>query len=112
MLITSGKCVHSFCFCLSDVGRYRYGPSQLFNCHYDDSVTDPSTGFKSEWTLLIYLTGIEDGIQDGETVFYLDHNKKKPVVAPLERGTALLHRHGRVGDSTARGVEMMNGWPN
>lgn len=34
--------------------------------HYDDSVLDPLTGAKSEWTLLIYLTGIEDGVEGGE----------------------------------------------
>ncbi|KDN52724.1 hypothetical protein K437DRAFT_162716 [Tilletiaria anomala UBC 951] len=77
---------------------YRYSPSQLFGAHYDDSVTDPKTGKKSEWTLLIYLSGIEDGIEGGETVFYKDHSRKgdsdREIVAPLERGSALLHRHG------------------
>jgi hypothetical protein len=34
--------------------------------HYDDSVKDPLTGAKSEWTLLIYLTGMEDGVEGGE----------------------------------------------
>lgn len=34
--------------------------------HYDDSVRDPLTGAKSEWTLLIYLTGVEDGVEGGE----------------------------------------------
>lgn len=33
--------------------------------HYDDSVLDPLTGAKSEWTLLIYLTGVEDGVEGG-----------------------------------------------
>jgi len=34
--------------------------------HYDDSVHDVITGAKSEWTLLIYLTGVEDGVEGGE----------------------------------------------
>jgi len=33
--------------------------------HYDDSVRDPVTGAISEWTLLIYLTGAEDGVEGG-----------------------------------------------
>lgn len=30
--------------------------------HYDDYSEDPVTGYRSEWTLLVYLTGAEDGI--------------------------------------------------
>lgn len=50
------------------------------------------------WTLLIYLTGVQDGVQGGETVFYTETTKREPVrevVTSLDRGTALLHRHGR-----------------
>jgi len=39
--------------------------------HYDDSVKDPLTGAKSEWTLLIYLTGAEDGIEGGEVGYWI-----------------------------------------
>jgi len=55
------------------------------------------TGAKSEWTLLVYLTGIEDGVEGGETLFYKDEKgKAREVIAvPLTRGTALLHRHGQ-----------------
>lgn len=65
----------------------------MFRQHYDDEVTDPLSGLKSEWTLLIYLTGIEDGVQGGETAFRT--NEGKDIVVGLNRGTALLHRHGR-----------------
>ena len=67
---------------------------QLFRKHYDDSIT--SDGLTSEWTLLIYLSGLEDGVIGGETVFDLVQGKKttKEMVVPLNRGTALLHRHG------------------
>ena len=73
---------------------YKYTPNQHFGPHYDDAVADPSgNGSRSEWTLLIYLTGVEDGVRGGETVFYLDSKMKKQVKAPLNRGTALLHRY-------------------
>ncbi|KAI0062337.1 hypothetical protein BV25DRAFT_1907691 [Artomyces pyxidatus] len=80
----------------SNIRLYKYTPSQHFGQHYDDSVRDTETGAKSEWTLLVYLTGIEDGVEGGETIFYTNENRKSSVaiVAPLTRGTALLHRHG------------------
>lgn len=52
--------------CNSNIRMYKYTPSQHFGPHYDDSVKDAATGAKSEWTLLIYLTGIEDGVKGGE----------------------------------------------
>ncbi|KAF5386683.1 hypothetical protein D9615_001915 [Tricholomella constricta] len=85
---------HSF---NSNIRVYKYTPSQHFGKHYDDSVRDPMTGAKSEWTLLIYLTGAEDGVEGGETLFYKDERGKRQevITAPLTRGTALLHRHGQ-----------------
>ena len=50
----------------SNIRLYKYTPSQHFNPHYDDFVRDAKTGAVSEWTLLIYLTGVEDGVQGGE----------------------------------------------
>lgn len=52
--------------CNSNIRVYKYTPEQYFGPHYDDSVRDPETGAKSEWTLLIYLTGVEDGVLGGE----------------------------------------------
>ncbi|KAK0210636.1 hypothetical protein DFS33DRAFT_1294426 [Desarmillaria ectypa] len=85
---------HSF---NSNIRFYKYTPSQHFGPHYDDSVRDAITGAKSEWTLLIYLSGVEDGVQGGETIFYKDEKCRcdGTTVAPLNRGTALLHRHGQ-----------------
>ncbi|KAI6150558.1 hypothetical protein BKA82DRAFT_4117185 [Pisolithus tinctorius] len=81
--------------CNSNIRIYKYTPMQHFGAHYDDSVKDIHTGAKSEWTLLIYLTGVEDGVKGGETVFYIEKGKlRETIVAPLTRGTALLHRHG------------------
>lgn len=78
---------------------YRYLPTELFGPHYDESTRDESTGLYSEWTLLIYLTGKEDGVEGGETVFYENHStKNKAIVAPLERGMGLFHRHGQVSN--------------
>lgn len=69
------------------------------------------TKCKTTWTLLIYLSGAEDGVKGGETVFYTDEHimksarKKKKgsaadddegvLVPPLMRGLALLHKHGK-----------------
>ena len=61
--------------------------------HYDDDTVDPITGTKSEWTILIYLTGVEDGVKAGETIFY--PAGKSAVSVDLLRGRAVLHKHGR-----------------
>ena len=45
---------------------YKYTPGQHFGPHYDDSVRDAVTGDRSEWTLLVYLTGVQDGVEGGE----------------------------------------------
>ncbi|KZT68187.1 hypothetical protein DAEQUDRAFT_766569 [Daedalea quercina L-15889] len=91
---TEARPVHSL---NSNIRMYKYTPGQHFGCHYDDSVRDPQTGAQSEWTLLVYLTGAEDGVKGGETIFYTGQKGKRgteAIVAPLTRGTALLHRHG------------------
>ncbi|KAH9934674.1 uncharacterized protein B0H18DRAFT_1082481 [Fomitopsis serialis] len=80
--------VHSF---NSNIRMYKYTPGQHFGCHYDDSVRDPQNGAKSEWTLLVYLTGIEDGVKGGETIFYTGQKGKRGtevITAPLTKGTA------------------------
>ena len=59
----SARAAHSL---NSNIRLYKYTPSQHFNPHYDDSIRDAKTGAVSEWTLLIYLTGVEDGVQGGE----------------------------------------------
>lgn len=54
----------------SNIRLYRYTQGQHFGQHYDDAVTDPLSGLRSEWTLLIYLSGIEDGVVGGEVSRY------------------------------------------
>lgn len=55
---------------------------------------------RTTWTLLLYLTSPVTGCEGGETVFYPDPPSKReaappPVVAELDVGMALLHRHGK-----------------
>lgn len=92
----------------SNIRIYRYQENSLFSCHYDDHSIDPHYGpsyGKSEWTVLFYLTGEEDGVLGGQTVFYTTHIKPKKqttentIQAPLMRGAALFHRHGKVSGS-------------
>ncbi|KAF7304816.1 Fe2OG dioxygenase domain-containing protein [Mycena kentingensis (nom. inval.)] len=96
--------------CNSNIRMYKYAPEQYFGPHYDDDCRDTMTGARSEWTLLIYLTGNEDGVEGGETLFYPKAKGKDPIVAPLKRGSALLHRHGRdcllhEGSAVRKGVK-------
>ncbi|GJE95187.1 2OG-Fe(II) oxygenase [Phanerochaete sordida] len=80
----------------SNIRMYKYTPGQHFGPHYDDAVRDAVTGDRSEWTLLVYLTGVQDGVEGGETLFYKQERgkPKETITPPLTRGTALLHRHG------------------
>ncbi|KAK3686400.1 hypothetical protein LTR37_019873 [Vermiconidia calcicola] len=87
---------------------YRYSKGQFFDQHYDDSnnlmfpSADSPTAVpaKTTWTLLLYLTSPATGCIGGETVFHPDQPSKweaapPPIVAELEVGMALLHRHGK-----------------
>ncbi|KAF7793102.1 hypothetical protein EIP86_004210 [Pleurotus ostreatoroseus] len=87
----TNRAVHSL---NTNIRMYKYTAGQYFGPHYDDSVRDTLTGVKSEWTLLIYLTGAQDGVEGGETLFYKDEKGKprETIAPPLTRGMALLHR--------------------
>ncbi|KAF4550343.1 Hypothetical protein D9617_17g046110 [Elsinoe fawcettii] len=98
---------------------YRYREGHYFEKHYDEENLLPfeiekADGGKEKvqgrttWTLLIYLSGPATGCEGGETVFYPEEEtmatfgkrgaagrEQKEVVADLEVGMALLHRHGR-----------------
>ena len=81
---------------------YRYSPGQFFDQHYDDAnlVAHSSGPARTTWTLLLYLTSPATGCEGGETVFYPEPAGKRdpvpePVIAELEVGMALLHRHGK-----------------
>ncbi|CZT22364.1 uncharacterized protein RCC_08233 [Ramularia collo-cygni] len=92
----------------SNIRIYRYKTAQFFDQHYDESnnimfqsASSPeSVKAKTTWTLLLYLTSPATGCIGGETVFYPDPPSKReatpaPIVAELEVGMALLHRHGQ-----------------
>ncbi|XP_008803774.2 uncharacterized protein LOC103717237 isoform X2 [Phoenix dactylifera] len=87
---------------------YRYKVGQRFGRHIDESV-DLGDGCKTQYTLLIYLSGSEgskvkksvggnqesfmQSLVGGETVFYDQRQGVVAEVAPVE-GMALLHIHG------------------
>jgi hypothetical protein len=59
-----------------------------------------ATPARTTWTLLLYLSSPATGCIGGETVFYPEAPSKREaaprqVVAELEVGMALLHRHGK-----------------
>ena len=62
--------------------RCRYLPGQRFNRHYDDCI-DIGGGAKTAYTLLVYLSGKDSGLQGGETVFY---GESYPVTQTVTRG--------------------------
>ncbi|EGP91052.1 unnamed protein product [Zymoseptoria tritici ST99CH_1A5] len=92
----------------SNIRIYRYSKGQFFDQHYDDAnnVMFPSEASpqsikgRTTWTLLLYLSSPATGCIGGETIFYPEPASKReaapsPVIAELEVGTALLHRHGK-----------------
>ncbi|KAK5114608.1 hypothetical protein LTR85_010185 [Meristemomyces frigidus] len=69
------------------------------NVKFPSAIAPSAIAAKTTWTLLLYLTSPATGCKGGETVFYLDPPSKReaappPVIAELEVGMALLHRHG------------------
>lgn len=73
---------------------YQYGPGDLFGKHVDGSNTVAQPAGRTEYTLLVYLTGAAEGLVGGETAFYGDGGRELLRVAP-QAGSALLHRHGK-----------------
>eukprot|EP00930_Biecheleria_cincta_P071288 TRINITY_DN58801_c0_g1_i1.p1 TRINITY_DN58801_c0_g1~~TRINITY_DN58801_c0_g1_i1.p1 ORF type:complete len:238 (+),score=29.46 TRINITY_DN58801_c0_g1_i1:338-1051(+) len=69
---------------------YKYVPGDVFGQHVDGS-NMTSLG-PTEFTLLIYLSGSEEGMNGGETAFY-SGGKEILRVTPVA-GSALIHRHG------------------
>lgn len=70
------------------------------NISFPSASSESSVPAKTTWTLLLYLTSPVTGCEGGETVFYPDPPSKReaappPVVAELDIGMALLHRHGK-----------------
>ncbi|ODV70660.1 uncharacterized protein CYBJADRAFT_170064 [Cyberlindnera jadinii NRRL Y-1542] len=76
--------------CLSsNIRVYRYTKGQYFDKHVDESQwTD---GGRTHWTVLIYLTGPNEGLRGGETVFY---DEDEVLSVEPRTGSVCLHRHG------------------
>eukprot|EP00658_Telonema_sp_P-2_P052410 TRINITY_DN40605_c0_g1_i2.p1 TRINITY_DN40605_c0_g1~~TRINITY_DN40605_c0_g1_i2.p1 ORF type:complete len:127 (-),score=22.94 TRINITY_DN40605_c0_g1_i2:30-410(-) len=71
---------------------YAYDPGHMFGPHYDDYNT--VDGARTEFTVLVYLTGPQQGLKGGGTSFYSEHGEELLTFEP-EAGTALLHQHGQ-----------------
>lgn len=76
---------------------YSYEPGHHFGAHYDDDFYDPITRRRSEWTLLIYLTGEEDGVV-GECG--AEKQGLLPTLCVAEKDDAFLHRQAARQHST------------
>lgn len=86
--------------CSPRIRVYRYSKGQRFGQHVDGSADEPSLGGRTHFTVLVYLNGSdrdppEMRVRGGETVFWKDHDGKRPALAfPPTRGVCLYHGHG------------------
>lgn len=82
---------------------YRYDTGDEFNLHIDGDwpgyglSEDGSEmvlweGIHSMITMLLYLNGVEDGIEGGDTLLF-ERGQQKAAVSP-KKGRALFFRHG------------------
>ncbi len=75
----------------------RYEPGQRFNRHYDDSV-DMGNGLRTAYTLLMYLSGQEHGMQGGETVFYSHGERTSGAIRYLSQKSEQLAQRAQQGE--------------
>mmetsp|Transcript_58710 Transcript_58710/g.109932 ORF Transcript_58710/g.109932 Transcript_58710/m.109932 type:complete len:269 (-) Transcript_58710:62-868(-) len=86
--------------CSPRIRVYRYVKGQRFGQHVDGSRDEPEMGGRTHFTVLVYLNGGDRDAKDfqvkgGETVFWKDHDGKRPALAfPPTRGVCLFHGHG------------------
>jgi len=69
---------------------YKYEPGDVFGQHIDGMNVTPRG--RTEFTLLLYLSGEAEGLLGGETAFY-DGGQELVRITPVA-GSALVHRHG------------------
>lgn len=98
--------------CSPNIRLYRYGVGQRFGRHVD-LASRLASGGVTEFTVLLYLSDVGDGLAGGETLFYADHHAKEPLYrfAPCA-GAALVHAHGdrcltHEGAAVAAGVKYL-----
>lgn len=78
--------------CNSNIRLYKYQPGQRFGKHIDQSNYLGEMG-ATEYTVLLYLN---EGVREGETVLYKDHDGDYEAARYTPSlGSALLHAHGR-----------------
>jgi len=86
--------------CSPRIRVYRYSKGQRFGQHVDGSRNEPDMGGRTHFTVLVYLNGgdrevPELQVRGGETVFWKDHDGRRPALAfPPTRGVCLYHGHG------------------
>lgn len=86
--------------CSPRIRVYRYTRGQRFGQHVDGSVDEPDMGGRTHFTVLVYLNGGERDppefrVKGGETIFWKDHDGRRPALAfPPTRGACLFHGHG------------------
>tara|TARA_Y100001970_G_scaffold165119_1_gene201753 strand:+ start:23148 stop:23951 length:804 start_codon:yes stop_codon:yes gene_type:complete len=95
--------------CLSArINMYRYDKGDVFNPHIDGDwpgfdLSDDGESMieipcvRSKLSLVLYLNGISDGVEGGETVIY-DKGRVVKIVPP-KKGSALVFRHGHTHDT-------------
>ncbi|CAJ1448570.1 unnamed protein product [Effrenium voratum] len=85
--------------CSPRIRVYRYVKGQRFGQHVDGSRDEPEMGGRTHFTVLVYLNGGDRDkdiqVKGGETVFWKDHDGRRPALAfPPTRGVCLFHGHG------------------
>lgn len=78
----------------SNMRVYRYTAGHHFGRHVDEAVW--TNGGRTQWTVLLYLTGKAEGLVGGETVFYdgSDNGNDGVVSVAPRAGMVCLHKHG------------------
>eukprot|EP00405_Crypthecodinium_cohnii_P020871 CAMPEP_0206466482 /NCGR_PEP_ID=MMETSP0324_2-20121206/28481_1 /ASSEMBLY_ACC=CAM_ASM_000836 /TAXON_ID=2866 /ORGANISM="Crypthecodinium cohnii, Strain Seligo" /LENGTH=320 /DNA_ID=CAMNT_0053939599 /DNA_START=116 /DNA_END=1079 /DNA_ORIENTATION=- len=95
-----GKAKRKVCGCSPRIRVYRYSKGQRFGQHVDGSRDEPTLGGRTHFTVLVYLNGGEKEdpefhVRGGETVFWKDHDGRRPALAfPPTKGVCLFHGHG------------------
>ena len=94
----------------SNIRFYRYGKSQRFGPHIDQSEIDQKNNCQSMFTVLFYLNDSSDSdLKGGETVFYTsDSSKSDTLVYKPVTGSVLIHGHGE-HCLTHEGAEVFDG---